>query len=91
MMKQPIIRSERQCHDLVRSCTPLLCEGIVFTAVQAICAASTSSVRRRARRERETQGANNAHDRNEFGIAGLSQSLVEALAPYRWVHPDGER
>lgn len=69
----------------------LLCEGVVFTAVQANCAASTSSVSRRTRRERETQGANNAHDGTEFGIAGLCQRLAEALAPYRRVHPDEER
>jgi plasmid stabilization system protein ParE len=38
------------------------------------------SASRRARRKREPQGANNAHDRTEFGITGLPQRLVEALA-----------
>lgn len=38
------------------------------------------TTRRRARGEGETQGANNAHDRTEFGIACFAQRLVEALA-----------
>src|SRR6267142_485873 len=38
------------------------------------------SASRRTRRERETQGADNAHDRAEFGITGLPQRLVKTLA-----------
>jgi len=82
MMEQLIMRSERQRYDLARSCpTPCSGERIVFTAVQAtlrrfnVCPLVAG-----LRGKCETQGANNAHDRTEFGIAGLPQRLVEALA-----------
>src|SRR5262249_43137675 len=36
--------------------------------------------RRGSRRERKAQGTNDAHDRTEFGITGLPERLIEALA-----------
>jgi hypothetical protein len=81
MTEQPIMRFERQRLDLVRSQVTLCSVNVLsYCCSGDLAPLRRRSAGRRTRREREPQGANDAHDGAEFGISSLPQRLVEAFA-----------